>query len=267
MDWTAKLAAEASAFRESETPSVYGRDAEDLLWDFEEVTIERAHALVHEQVERFLTPHGFEPVGDLKWVRGQDAPIRQVFGFHKWPEGTFGPRWVVSLDFIPHIWGGQVAWHRSSTAAWQDLGAYATARDMKMNRHCGDGPIRRDHRRIIASAMTEAAPFWAALSSLEKLPSGIAELETKIRSRRWFGVQNLLALIFVAARAGRLDEARASLDEIIATESYPQETTDHLRRLVLEAGADPLPAPPPVKRGWLERALRRTPAPRPFTMP
>jgi hypothetical protein len=267
MEWTEKLAAEASAFRAPDTPSVYGLHDEDMLWDFEEVTMERAHALVHERVEQFLTPYGFEPVSNLKWVRDEDAPIRQVFGFQKWPEGTFGPRWVVSLDFIPHVSGDQVEWHDASPWAWPDLGAHATSHDMRMNRHRGDGPIRRDHWRIIAAAMTQAAPFWAALSSLEKLPSGIAELEARIRSRRWSGAQNLLALIFVAAKAGRLDEARVALDEVIAAESYSQETSNHLRCLLTEAGAAPLPLSPPVKRGWLDRTFRRTPEQKPFTMP
>jgi hypothetical protein len=75
------------------------------------------HALLHADVECVLAPRGFEPAADLKWVRGQDAPVRQLFGFAKWKGGVMAPRWGVSLDFAPHLSGAQLKWHRSNKTA------------------------------------------------------------------------------------------------------------------------------------------------------
>ncbi len=88
---------------------------------FEEVTNARIHDIVAPEVERHLASLGFEAAGTLKWVKGRHAPIRHVFGFAKWKGGIVRPRWGASLDFVPHISGQQVRWHRSNKAAHFDL--------------------------------------------------------------------------------------------------------------------------------------------------
>jgi hypothetical protein len=140
---------------------------------FEEVINARVHAIVHNEVERLLLPRGFEAVGGLKWVRGGDAPIRQVFQFSKWKDGKVHPVWGISLDFVPHITGKKVAWHRSNKSAKLDLCFDPQTEKLNMSYINGARPIQKQHKYVIGAALQEANRFWEQSRSIDDLPKVI----------------------------------------------------------------------------------------------
>jgi hypothetical protein len=207
---------------------------------FEVVSNTRIHAIVHGEVERILTPRGFASAHDLTWVRDHDAPIRQMFCFAKWKGGVISPRWGVSLDFVPHLAGGRVKWHRTSKSALPDLCVDARDPALDMGYINGEEPIRREHARIVTAAVAFAEQFWALCPTVGKLPDAVAWL----RSRLAVGglgfynyTQHPLAAAFVAAKTGDADHGRSELDRFLTTHRLSAETDARLRQLLTEACA------------------------------
>lgn len=60
---------------------------------FQELSSAAIESIIRPVVESVLGPLGFEHGDCLKWVRSADAPIRQVFTFHKWKGGLIAPSW------------------------------------------------------------------------------------------------------------------------------------------------------------------------------
>ena len=112
---------------------------------FEEVVNARVHAIVTAKVESLLASKGFEAVDDLIWVCDRYAPIRHVFTLSKWKGGTIAPRWGVSIDFVPHVSGRKIRWHRTNKTAKFDLCIDPREKDLKMSYVNGEAPIRDEH--------------------------------------------------------------------------------------------------------------------------
>jgi hypothetical protein len=73
-------------------------------------------ALGHE-----LLPLGFEQAKDLKWVRSAKGPIREIVELYSLKGASVAPCWGLSLDFVPHVAGGRVRWHRTAKSSMLDL--------------------------------------------------------------------------------------------------------------------------------------------------
>ena len=210
---------------------------------FEEVSNARIHAIVHGAVERVLAPRGFASVRDLRWVRELDTPIRQIFCFTKWKGGVVSPRWGVSLEFVPHLAGGCVKWHRMSKSALPDLCVDARDRALEMSYVHGEDPIRREHARILTAAVALAERFWALCPTVAKLPDAIAWLRSHLAAGGlgfYNYTQHPLAAAFIAAKTGDMDHARSELDRFLATHKTSLEADARLRQLLVEAGAGPV---------------------------
>jgi hypothetical protein len=182
----------------------------------DEVTKARVHAIMHAEVERLLEPKGFETVDELKWVRGQDAPIRQVFQFSKWKDGKVRPLWGVSLDFIPHISGKKAAWHRSNKSAKLDLCCDPGTEKLKMFYLYGDKPIQRQYKYVVSAALKDADRFWEMSRSVGDLPKAIDWLQdfyqTDRRPTFYSYSQHVLAVPFVLKHLGKEGEALAEFE-------------------------------------------------------
>jgi hypothetical protein len=82
---------------------------------------ERIHIALEPIVSRLLGPQGFESYRRLVWVRSTDAPIRQVFRLQQLKGVSLCAQFGLSLDFVPHVSGSQVRWHRTPKFAILDL--------------------------------------------------------------------------------------------------------------------------------------------------
>ena len=182
---------------------------------FEEVNNARIHDIVAPEVERWLVPLGFEAVGTLKWVRDRYVPMRHVFGFGKWKGGVLAPRWGVSLDFVPHLSGQQIRWHRSNKTADFDLRVERHDQTLDMTYFSGERPIRNMHSDVIARAVQQAEGFWARCETVDDLPDAVEWLKDSLSSQdlSFYGyIQHNLAAPFILAKTGHYQEALAELE-------------------------------------------------------
>ncbi|MFT3996653.1 MAG: hypothetical protein QM667_04535 [Asticcacaulis sp.] len=180
---------------------------------FEELTNARLHDLMHATVERLL-PEGFEAAGELKWVRDTYAPVRHVFGFTKYKGGILRPYWGLSLDFVPHVSGKQIRWHRSNATARPDLHVPPRDPALSLPYIHGERPVRRGHPTVVTTAITRAEPFWSNATTIESLPQAIAGLRAYLHGADlgfYNYTQHALTAAFVHAQNGNLPEALSEL--------------------------------------------------------
>lgn len=173
--------------------------------------------LIEPAVTSSLGPLGFDCVDGLKWVRSDDAPIRQIFTFHKWKGGSFDPSWGVSLDFVPHIAAKRLRWHRTPKSAMQDMRVDTRHPGLSMSYLDGGKDIAGRIHAVMQRALPEARAFWDRARTIEDLPAAFDWLKHYYQrdprnldpyNREFYMyTQHPAALAFVLARLGRTAEA------------------------------------------------------------
>ena len=88
--------------------------------EFNLLSIATTHQHIAPVVEAQLSALGFALQKPLHWIRSADAPIRQMFRYGQLKGGALAPQWGFSLDFVPHLSGGKVKWHRTEKSALFD---------------------------------------------------------------------------------------------------------------------------------------------------
>src|SRR3712207_5104242 len=78
-------------------------------------------AIIHEIFDPKLATLAFERVAPRKWVRCTKTPIRELFAFNVMKGMSRSASWAFSLDFVPHLSGSSLAWHRTNKSARADL--------------------------------------------------------------------------------------------------------------------------------------------------
>jgi len=183
---------------------------------FEIVTIAATHAILHPVVIASLGGDGFVNVGPLKWVRSADAPIRQLFCFFQWKGGMLAPSWGLSLDFVPHVAGGRLKWHRTPKSAIMDLRVDSRDRALDIPYTCGPKLIQERAEEVVRGAVAQATSFWGEYRNPDRLLDAFKWLK-QYYATPGLGfhnfVQHPLALAFVHARAGDLVQAYRELEE------------------------------------------------------
>jgi hypothetical protein len=88
---------------------------------YEPVPPSELDAIFAETFGAALRADGFEQVDRRRWVRSTKQPIRELFSLLAMKGGYFSPCWGFSLDFVPHVSGSSVRWHRTAKVARFDL--------------------------------------------------------------------------------------------------------------------------------------------------
>lgn len=205
---------------------------------FLELSNAAIEGIIRPTVEGTLNPLGFERGDCLKWVRSADAPIRQVFTFHKWKGGLIAPSWGVSLDFVPHLVSGQVKWHRTPKSALQDLRLDAREPRLSISYVHGPSPLGQGIGEVTRLAVAEAQTFWRVSSTVAGLPASCEWAEQYYARHEGlmfddYG-QHAVARPFILAKSGRDGEARALLKQFFERNrsSLRGETAERLRALL-----------------------------------
>jgi hypothetical protein len=175
-------------------------------------------AIFAETFGAALTPHGFEQADRRRWVRSAKQPIRELFSVLAMKGAAFSPCWGFSLDFVPHVSGSSVRWHRSTKAAHFDLCYdpvdYTTDVDeWFVDSLMGRSVARKGAARVTRQALELALPWFASVNTLADL---VREFEAKkerpfVRFGFYNYVQGPLAYAFVLARVGRWADAEAEI--------------------------------------------------------
>jgi len=186
-------------------------------------------SIIAAVADPLLVAAGFCAGARRRWVRSF-PPVRHVFELASMKGATLAPRWGVSLDFVPHVKGNALAWHRTDKSAILDLAYDPIDFEPDAERRWGLGTmhgakeLRRDAERVLPMAI-ERALSW--LADARELPSVLARAEwlrTTDRPGNRFGfenwVQQPLAYAFLLARTGDVEAGLRALDRWIVRNEH-----------------------------------------------
>jgi len=201
-------------------------------------------AIVAPVVASHLESHGFVAITPRKWVRSANAPVRHIFELSPLKGAVLSPRWGFSLDFVPHLSGRTVRWHRTGKAAMFDLCYDPVDAPAEFPGSCAISYLHGPHHAaaqaadVVARATRSARRFWSQVQAEGDLLAVFAAL--KVRPTVRFGfysyVQHPLAYAFTLARAGQLEAAASEFEEFILRKHYPEQALPRLQQLFTEAG-------------------------------
>jgi hypothetical protein len=157
-----------------------------------------------------------------------------VFSFEAWKGGVVAPRWGLSLDFVPHVSGSSVKWHRTSKSAIYDLCVDARDKNFDLSPHRGAAAISDRVHAVVPGALSRAQDFWNRFGTVRDLPAAFIWLKEYL-STGGLGfdnyVQHGLALAFVLAINGRRTEGELELDRWIGRRRLNEAMERRLREL------------------------------------
>eukprot|EP01133_Synstelium_polycarpum_P005138 gene5138-5957_t len=204
---------------------------------FEIVRIDQIHEIVSPTIESLLQPLGFEVQGPLSWLRSVDAPIRQLFRLEQWKGGALAPSWALSLDFVPHLSGNEIKWHRTSKSARPDLTFDVRDRAFDISCSCGPDAIATSAPNILRAAIPKAESFWDEARSIADLPGAFERVKQHL-STGGLGfynyIQHPLAYAFVLAMNGKPDTAEEEFQRY--SQRLSEAARKKLRKLFIDAG-------------------------------
>jgi hypothetical protein len=201
-------------------------------------------AIVSPIVASQLERHGFVAITPRRWVRSTNAPIRDIFELSPLKGAVLSPRWGFSLDFVPHVSGRSVRWHRTAKAAVFDLCYDPVDAPAEFPGSCDisylHGPLHAAAQAtdVVARVAGAALRFWGQVPSEHDLLAAFAALKMRptIRFGFYSYVQHPLAYAFTLARAGELEGAIKEFEAFVLRKHYPEQALPRLQQLFAEAG-------------------------------
>lgn len=205
--------------------------------EFAVVRIDQIHEIVFPIIGDRLHALGFEVQRPLQWLRSSDAPIRQVFCLKQWKGGALTPAWGLSLDFVPHVSGNNIKWHKTLKSAQLDLTWDARNPVFDIPYCYGPKIIASKAPEVLSTAITEAESFWDKTHLISELPSAFERVKKHLSSGGlgfYNYVQHPLAYAFVLAMNGN---PQAAEQEFQRYHSHTAESVrQKLHTLLTEAG-------------------------------
>jgi|GEM_PF-1414530 len=200
---------------------------------------ERIHVALEPILSRLLGPLGFESHRRLVWVRSTDAPIRQVFQLQQLKGAFLCTQFGLSLDFVPHVSGSQVRWHRTPKSAILDLCVEMQNASMLLTYFYGEKRLLEHAPRVLESACLLANDLWATATSVRDLPKAFEQAKRFYDLYGGFPydsfVQYLIAWAFTLAILGRYDEARREIAKFLRAGRYSASVEVRIRQLLASA--------------------------------
>ena len=203
--------------------------------NFQEVTNREIQDIASPIVAPLLEPLGFESQKLLYWINSRNAPVRQIFSLRKFKGGKLAPAWGISLDFVPHLSGKKLKWHRTHKSAIFDLTVDPREPELELTYFRGPDEIREQAGFVLSEAINRAKVFWQQSDSIEKLPETI-ELLKQYLATGGLGFYNYtqhpIAYSLVLAKNERYREAEAEMNIYIDRMGIPEEVQTKLWKLL-----------------------------------
>ncbi|MGY4495452.1 hypothetical protein [Pseudomonas sp. TE3610] len=205
--------------------------------EFALVRIDKIHEIVSPIIEGRLHALGFEAQAPLHWLRSTDAPIRQIFCLRQWKGGALAPAWGLSLDFVPHVSGSNVKWHKTFKSAQLDLTWDARNKAWNIPYCYGPEIIETKAHEVLSAAIAEAELFWEKAQLIADLPSAFERVKQRLSSGGlgfYNYVQHPLAYAFVLALNGSQQAAEEEFQRYYSC--TPEPVRQKLQTLLTQAG-------------------------------
>src|SRR5262245_51929970 len=78
-------------------------------------------AIITHHLQKHLPGMGLREMSARRWVDGSAPPVRRLFQLELLKGAGLTAWWGFSLDFVPHVSGGKLRWHRSDRTAMLDV--------------------------------------------------------------------------------------------------------------------------------------------------
>lgn len=192
----------------------------------EPVSASTVNEIVSSVADPLLVAAGFHSTKPRRWIRSF-APIRHIFEIVPMKGASYVPTWGLSLDFVPHISGAKLAWHRTEKSARMDLVYDPVDFDASWREracigsfHGPEGTLT-DSQRVLPAAIQQALDWLNPVRDIASALERAEFLRTADRPGDRFGfanyVQQPLAYAFLLARSGSREDALKALDGWIAS--------------------------------------------------
>jgi hypothetical protein len=191
-------------------------------------------AIANPMLRERLEPLGLTEVAPRRWIDGSKPPPRRLFELQLLKGASLKACWGFSLDFVPHVSGSSIRWHRSDKTARLDVIVDPVALPQPCFLY-GPEQFRLDLAALLHDAVVTAQRDWERASTCK----GMLELIREIREHNTncFGYRNYtqlpLTFAFLNAKTGNLELAERALDEYLAGGRVKDAAAAKLRQLLL----------------------------------
>jgi hypothetical protein len=196
-------------------------------------------AIVAPHLQEHLQPLGLTQVGARTWIDGSRPPVRRMFDLMLLKGASMRARWGFSLDFVPHISGGRIRWHRTNETAILDVIVDPTEKTLPPLSYIhGAVRLHDDLRLLLPAAVKKAKETWRR----GEMESGLLELVREIREHNTncfpfdMYTQLPLAYAFLSAKFGDLSSAEQELNRYVSRHKLDDGAAATLRKLAQGVG-------------------------------
>jgi hypothetical protein len=177
-----------------------------------------------------LTSVGFTFIKRTKWTRVRTPGIRDLFEITLGKGHVYYPSWGFSLDFVPHVGGSTVRWHRTDKSSLLDLRDRQWPSAKGVWKLIGPDRARREAQSSARHSVDRAISFFAGVDNVaDLLPLSEAYVRASPMEFRVF-FQQPLAYAFALARLGQGDAAETQLTRCLDESPYSETVNEDLRR-------------------------------------
>lgn len=173
---------------------------------------EQKKALVADVSDQ-VAPFGLHHQSSMDWTEQESnlMGFRKVFRIHD--AGSMRPltvNWGYSIDFVPHVEGTRLRWHRTFASARRDLW-YVPSNDMpRAHRAFGKATFEASVPHMISDGLQRARAFWDRQHNLDDLAKLLENAVWQIgqfpgHNKGYVARRSALSWPFVLARIGHQD--------------------------------------------------------------
>jgi len=204
--------------------------------DYQLLAAAERDPIVTSHLQEHLPMLGLTERAPRSWVNGSEAPFRRLFEIQLLKGAAMKACYGFSLDFVPHISGGRVRWHRTDKSAMLDV--ILDPRDLPQPSFIhGATGLADGLRRLLPEAVARAREVWRRGATFQGMLDIIREIRDRPIERRinCFGYYNYaqlpLAFAYLSAKTGDLQTAEEELGKYATSYQLDEEETAKLLNL------------------------------------
>lgn len=229
MNWLRDL---LKRFARVAAPEHYNRHAKTV----DMLSAAERDAIVAKHLNKHLPALGLSEITPRVWIDDSKPPAKPMFEFSLLKGAGMKACWGFSLDFVPHISGRNIRWHRNNQTAKLDV--IVDPRGLEdFSFLYGSVGLESDLERHLPAAIERARETWRRGDTWHGMLEIVQEIREKKINRLGFYnyVQLPFAFAFLSAKVGNLGAAEAELMTYAQTHELGDEITmklmKHLRNL------------------------------------
>ncbi len=202
-----------------------------MQWDLLSAT--QRDEIIVAHLREFLPSLGLIELSTRTWIDGSQPPARRIFELQLLKAASMKACWGFSLDFVPHISGGRLRWHRSDKSALLDV--FIDPKNLPNPSFIqGSAHLAADLRTLLPEAVAKAQESWKRGSTFHGMLDIIREIRAK--KTNCFDFYNYcqlpLAYAFLSAKVGDLQSAEQEIEQYVQAHRLDEEEAMKLKQLV-----------------------------------